>query len=479
VSLPRLADVVGYEEKERRVLDSVEAGYPRFFENPIIRRLRRVYLEAGYVREPTDPLLPNREAAVDLLDHLEMPEKRLYPAGDFWSIESREVDPRTVRAYLQHTGSALSSREAEAALHRSGYLDTLYPEELAPLSAEAADALIRDKLHLTYGTASANDIFLCRGGMNAFYAGFRALQAIQLRKRKDLWIQLGWLYVDTSRILEKWSLPGVPPKQCVHVADLEQLQEILRVEGRRVAGIVTEIPTNPLVQTPDIEKLRALADKYKAGLVLDPTLVSPHNVNVLQFADLHINSLTKYAAADADVMMGAVALNERSRFYDALLHSVSAFRIPPFERDLRRMAYQIPHYEANIHRVNESTRYVHAFLQAHPAIDKLFWAYTEPSHYHYNWIQHLASGPGSIISFSLKRGLSDFYDRVQLVKSPSFGARFTMLCPFLYLAHYDLVSRPEGRKVLENSGVPPDLIRLSVGQEDPVWIIMRLAEALA
>ena len=94
------------------------------------------------------------------------------------------------------------------------------------------------------------------------------------------------------------------------------LKTVLSEQGSRVAGIVTEIPTNPLVQTPDLDKLRSLADKAKAALILDPTLVSPHNVNILPYSDLHINSLTKYAASEADVMMGALALNPNSRFYE-------------------------------------------------------------------------------------------------------------------------------------------------------------------
>ncbi len=51
-----------------------------------------------------------------------------------------------------------------------------------------------------------------------------------------------------------------------------------------------------------------------------------------------------------------------------------------------------------------------------------------------------------------------------------------MLCPFLYLAHYDLVRTEAGREQLQTSGLNPDLIRLSVGTE-PVQQILKALEA--
>ena len=58
-----------------------------------------------------------------------------------------------------------------------------------------------------------------------------------------------------------------------------------------------------------------------------------------------------------------------------------------------------------------------------------------------------------------------FYDTITVMKGPSFGTRFTLLCPFMYLAHYDLVTAAEGRALLRAVGIDPDLIRISVGIE--------------
>jgi cystathionine gamma-synthase len=48
----------------------------------------------------------------------------------------------------------------------------------------------------------------------------------------------------------------------------------------------------------------------------------------------------------------------------------------------------------------------------------------------------------------------------------------------MFLAHYDLVTTPEGRDYLAHNGLCPELMRLSVGAEPVEEIIAALAEAL-
>jgi cystathionine gamma-synthase len=79
----------------------------------------------------------------------------------------------------------------------------------------------------------------------------------------------------------------------------------------------------------------------------------------------------------------------------------------------------------------------------------------------------------------LRGDLEAFYDALAVMKGPSFGTRFTLVCPFMYLAHYDLVTAEEGRKFLSSIGIDPDLIRISVGAEPIEAIIQCFADALA
>jgi cystathionine gamma-synthase len=473
-----MADVIGYEEKDPRVLGAFSAGYPRFFRNPMIDLLAG-RLEAEDCMNAGDPLLPTEAAAIDLCNHIGLNRNTIAPVLNIWTVRLPEgpAMANDCKAFLQHTGCGLSSREAETLMEQH-FGHPAFAEERAGGSPEENLDLIRSKLHGIYGTLVDSDIHIFRSGMNAFYSGFRAIQAIQLERNRDLWIQLGWLYVDTSRILEKFALPDADPVQVYNVMDLAELEDVLHAQGHRVAGIVTEVPTNPLVQTPDLEALRALADKHRAALILDPTLVSPHNVNILSYADLHINSLTKYAASSADVMMGALALNGNSRFYDELKEKVSAFGSLPSSGDLARMAAQIRKYPETIRAINLRTIEVAAFLESHPGVTSLYWARSQPSGYNYNWLQHMEAGPGGILTFTTRKPLTEFYDNSNIVKSPSFGTRFTMMCPFMYLAHYDMVGNPQGRETLLKHGVDPDLIRLSIGLEPAEAIINELDRTL-
>jgi cystathionine gamma-synthase len=56
--------------------------------------------------------------------------------------------------------------------------------------------------------------------------------------------------------------------------------------------------------------------------------------------------------------------------------------------------------------------------------------------------------------------------------------RTTLICPFMYLAHYNLVTTPEGRAELMANGLDPELLRLCVGTEPVDEIIDALDEAL-
>jgi cystathionine gamma-synthase len=85
---------------------------------------------------------------------------------------------------------------------------------------------------------------------------------------------------------------------------------------------------------------------------------------------------------------------------------------------------------------------------------------------------------GGVISFTLNVPLERFYDRVRIPKGPSFGMSNSLLCPYLYLAHYDLLGTAAGRAELAAHGLDPELVRLSIGLEPPEEIIAALDEAL-
>lgn len=79
-----------------------------------------------------------------------------------------------------------------------------------------------------------------------------------------------------------------------------------------------------------------------------------------------------------------------------------------------------------------------------------------------------------LVSFTLRdrSAAPKVFDRLRVSKGPSLGTNYTLACPYTLLAHYTELDWAE------RCGVRRDLIRISVGLEDPADLITRFAEAL-
>ena len=67
---------------------------------------------------------------------------------------------------------------------------------------------------------------------------------------------------------------------------------------------------------------------------------------------------------------------------------------------------------------------------------------------------------------SSKKDFKEVYDKLNFAKGPSLGTEFTLLMPYTYLAHYDLIVSKEGKEFLEKINLPINLLRISVGVEN-------------
>ena len=118
-----------------------------------------------------------------------------------------------------------------------------------------------------------------------------------------------WLYTDTIEILEKWG-PGCHLFGFGNEEDIDRLEALLEEESKKNPGcppimsLSTEFPTNPLVRAPNLRRLRALADKYDFPIVVDQTIGNFINVDVMPYADVVVNSLSKVFSGYANVMGG-------------------------------------------------------------------------------------------------------------------------------------------------------------------------------
>ena len=76
-------------------------------------------------------------------------------------------------------------------------------------------------------------------------------------------------------------------------------------------------------------------------------------------------------------------------------------------------------------------------LETHKEIKNIFHPEDCPN---FNSILSSDGGYGCLLSFELKGGLEKakkFYDSLKISKGPSLGTKFTLVCPYVLLAHYD------------------------------------------
>lgn len=85
--------------------------------------------------------------------------------------------------------------------------------------------------------------------------------------------------------------------------DLDDLENKLK-SGERVLALFCEFPSNPLLKSPDLIRIRQLADTYDFAVVVDETVGNFLNVHVLPHADVVVSSLTKVFSGDSNVMGG-------------------------------------------------------------------------------------------------------------------------------------------------------------------------------
>ena len=480
-SLPTLRDIVGYEEGQPETTRHITSGYPRFVVHSHARQLC-VYL--GIRPELAGRslwLVSSAKMATALADHL----GRSHPANavpfcvdGIDGVAHRDTPELNARGkvFLQHLGGFLSSRAAEDHLVRLGVLGSAVPEKLFPGDSMAE---IKRVLRSVYSAAPDNDILLAPSGMNALYASFRAINALQAPRGRTVWIQLGWLYLDSIALLKKFTAtPATDYVRLGDVTDFAAIEKVFAEQGTRIAGLIIEAPTNPLIQTPNVAAVAELARRHGARLILDPAISSPFNVDLLPYADVVTQSLTKYTAHEGDVIAGAVVINPAQPDADELRRLVTEWLEPVHDRDLRRLAAQISATPAVVEKINANTRQVAAFLESHPAVKQVWWALQPDTRENYLKLARSPGSVGSMISFTLHGSMEKVYDRLRLPKGPSFGMTTTLISPFIYLAHYDMVTSASGRAELAAHGLSPDLLRLSVGTEAVDDIIATLAEAL-
>jgi cystathionine gamma-synthase len=453
VCLPTWSDIIGYEEKDPRVIARMQTGYPRFFLHPFVQKVRaKLRDETGRADEDVLPF-PSAEAAHECASFAGA-GSRVVESGGLWAVFFPPALLPRARAYWQHAGRILSSRAAEDWL-RDGRLAAPDP---------ALASVMRQRL-AGWSGAPASLVSLHPSGMAAIFAAFRAATAQRPGCRT---VMFGFPYTDTLKILEKFGV-GVEFFPQGDAGDLARLAELLGTE--KFAAIFCEFPSNPLLKVPDLPALHQMALGAGVPVVVDDTIGTFANVDVLPHVDLVATSLTKAVSGEGDVMAGALTVNPHGVFGQGLpLHPVDEIYAP----DLAVLEKNSQDFPERMKEANGNAQKLADLLDAHPAIERVYYPGLAPSPV-YHALCKPGGGYGAVLSF-LPCGAAvnspRIYETLRISRGISLGTSYSLISPYVQLAHYHELDWARA------CGIDPHLLRVAVGNESWADLQERFRAAL-
>lgn len=240
-----------------------------------------------------------------------------------------------------------------------------------------------------------------------------------------------------------------------------------------------ETPSNPLTEVADIGTLSRIAKEHGLLLVVDNSFCSPIIQRPLELgADLVIHSATKLIDGHGRVLGGVVCGSDKLveqiyLFVRSTGISLSSFNAWVLLNGLETLPLRVQHASANALEIAQ-------FLQSHSKIEKVIYPALK-SHPQYALAMQQQNGfGGSVISFRIgsasceSQAAWNLIDKVQIFsRTGNLGdVKSTITHPYT-TTHWKL--SPEEKA---DSGITPNLIRLSIGLEHPRDLINDLQQAM-
>ncbi|KAI9593038.1 PLP-dependent transferase [Syncephalis fuscata] len=532
VSLPTWQDNIDYQEGIPRIVNTLNIGYPRFVVHYRVIQLAKeclkklgidtnIYGALPMLTEEATKLCRNfiikqrtltytdteSNSQLVISDHIytEMCQFGKYNVYiTIYPIENRKL----AQAFWQNTGNGICSRFADCCLKEVGITDADVPLDcnidpveasLEPLvddylpadQLDKAKQLIRqrivDVLHATYNdaddtnaeftrqhpsalTLNEDSVYLYPGGMNAIFTAHYLLNIMHPERKS---VCFGFPYTDTLKILERFG-PGCLFHGSVSKEDIDQLEQRLQDPMQeRLLAVFCEFPSNPLLHSPNIRRLSALADKYDFPLLVDSTVGGFSNSQLLPFVDVMFVSLTKFFSGDCDVMGGCLIVNTTRSHGARLQHALNVddgTGRPGYEdtmwwEDAIVLERNCRTFMERDARINHTAEIICDYLRSHPQVADIYYPKYSTKDV-YDLHKKPNGGYGGLFSVLLHtpEAAHVFYNTLPCAKGPSLGTNFSLVCPYTLLAHY------REQEWAAEFDVPPHLIRMSVGLEEPELI---------
>jgi cystathionine beta-lyase/cystathionine gamma-synthase len=258
--------------------------------------------------------------------------------------------------------------------------------------------------------------------------------------------------------------------------DTSDVGQIERAMTGRTRLVWIESPTNPLLQITDIKAAATVAHRHDALCVVDNTFASPFFQRPVSLgADLVLHSTTKYIAGHADVVGGAVCLNDRA-IYERLkfLQNATGATPSPFDcfltlRGVKTLALRMREHEKNAMRVA-------SFLKEHQRVRRVYYPGLADHPGHAIAAAQM-TGFSGMVSFEVKGGLAEarrVLGRLKIFKIAESLGGVESLVELPAIMTHASIPKEERKK----AGLDDGLIRLSVGIEDVEDLLADLKRGL-
>ena len=231
-----------------------------------------------------------------------------------------------------------------------------------------------------------------------------------------------------------------------------------------------EVPSNPWIKIADIARVAELAHAAGALLAVDGTAATPVLTQSLALgADISMHSGTKAINGHSDVIAGVLSCRQPElplwRDICAQRAEAGALLGPMEAWLLMRGMRTLP---LRIERMCATAQKVAAAMHAHPFIETVWYPGLSDHPGHELAQKQMCGGAGYLMSVLIKGGADDALGvagRLQLIhRATSLGGTETLV---------------EHRATVEpQSGIPGNLLRLSIGLEAPEDLIADLDQAL-
>jgi cystathionine beta-lyase/cystathionine gamma-synthase len=312
-----------------------------------------------------------------------------------------------------------------------------------------------------------DDCMVCASGVNAI-----AQTLIALTRSGDHVLCFIETYNPSRQVIRRLLERFGVRHTMLSIEDMDGIERVLSTTPTRLVHF--ESPTNPVLKIADIAAITGLAQRHGALTVLDNTFAGFHQHGEYP-VDVFVHSLTKFASGAGDVMGGAViarrelieAMRPDWGLFGATLDPHAAFSL------LQGLRTYFLRYRAQ----SAAALALAEMLRAHPEVEHLRYPGLD-DHPQAALARAQMRDFGAVIAFEMRRGPEAgrrFAEALELfATAASLGSTESLVLPPQMIRPRDFDDQQ-----LEQSGIRPGTVRLSIGLEDLDDLRADLLQALA